>query len=122
MCCALQCKNGIRLPMWYVSSYLQRPMLILQRDAAAERVHLLPAALRALSGVLLADHKVGRGQQQQQRSSTHHLCAKLLAHPRADIFLDVVFDAVRTLYRMVSDPSPLPHLHPLRQPSLLPAH
>ena len=98
------------------------PSAILQRDCAAERVHLLPAALRALSAALLADHKVGRGQQQQQqRSATHHLCAKLLAHPRADIFLDVVFDAVRTLYRMVSDPSTSPQHHTLRQLSLLPA-
>ena len=73
-------------------------------QAAMERVHLLPAALRALSAALLADHKVGRGQQQQpQHSATHHLCAKLLAHPRAPIFLDAVFDAVRTLYRMVGE-------------------
>ena len=120
MCLALQCRHGIRLPMWAVPGQPHWPVLILQD--AAERVHLLPAALRALSAVLLADHKVGRGQQQQQRSATHHLCAKLLAHPRADIFLDVVFDAVRTLYRMVSDPSPPPHHHPLRQPSLLPAY
>lgn len=29
------------------------------------------------------------------------LAAKLLAHPRSPIFLDVVFDSIRTIYRMV---------------------
>ena len=61
-------------------------------------MQLLPAALRALSAALLADCR-GRSQQ---RGGTHALCLKLLAHPRADVFLDVVFDATRTLYRMVS--------------------
>ena len=61
-------------------------------------MQLLPAALRALSAALQADCK-GRRQQQ---GGTQVLCLKLLAHPRADVFLDVVFDATRTLYRMVS--------------------
>ncbi len=61
-------------------------------------MQLLPAALRALSAALQTDCK-GRKQQQ---SGTHTLCLKLLAHPRADVFLDVVFDATRNLYRLVS--------------------
>ena len=65
---------------------------------AIGRVQLLPAALRALSAALQADCK-GRRQQQ---GGTQALCLKLLAHPRTDVFLDVVFDATRTLYRMVS--------------------
>ena len=65
---------------------------------AAERVQLLPAALRALSAALLAD---GKGSK-HPGGATHALCKRLLAHPRAEVFLDVVFDAVRTLYRMVS--------------------
>lgn len=65
---------------------------------ATERVQVVPAALRALSAALLADFKGGR---QQRHGTSHALCTKLLAHPRSDVFLDVVFDAVRTLYRMV---------------------
>lgn len=61
-------------------------------------MQLLPAALRALSAALLAD---GKGRW-QQHGGMHVLCLKLLAHPRAAVFLDVVFDATRTLYRMVS--------------------
>ena len=61
-------------------------------------MQLLPAALRALSAALLAD---GKGSK-HSGGVTHALCTRLLAHPRAEVFLDVVFDAVRTLYRMVS--------------------
>lgn len=61
-------------------------------------MQLLPAALRALSAALLAD---GKGSK-HPGGATHALCTRLLAHPRAEVFLDVVFDAVRTLYRMVS--------------------
>ena len=66
---------------------------------AVGRVQLLPAALRTLSAALQAESK---GRKQQQLGDTHALCLKLLGHPRADVFLDVVFDATRTLYRMVS--------------------
>lgn len=61
-------------------------------------MQLLPSALRALSAALLADCKCSR----QPHSGTHALCLKLLAHPRASVFLDVLFDATRTLYRKVS--------------------
>ena len=61
-------------------------------------MQLLPSALRALSAALLANCKGRR----QDHSGTHALCMKLLAHPRASVFLDVIFDATRTLYRMVS--------------------
>lgn len=37
-----------------------------------------------------------------ERLDWHTLCSALLGHARSNLLLDVMFDAVRTLYRMVS--------------------
>ncbi len=37
-----------------------------------------------------------------ERLDWHALCSSLLSHARADLLLDVMFDAVRTIFRMVS--------------------
>ena len=44
-----------------------------------------------------------------ERLDWHTLCSALLGHARSNLLLDVMFDAVRTLYRMVSPLSVVMH-------------
>lgn len=64
---------------------------------ALDRAATVPTALRALTiGLLPASVTI-----HMQQRHWHSLCNNLLVHPRSVIFIDAVFDAVRTIYRMV---------------------
>ncbi|EIE21981.1 hypothetical protein COCSUDRAFT_66773 [Coccomyxa subellipsoidea C-169] len=66
-------------------------------EEALDRAATVPTALRALTiGLLPASVTI-----HMQQRHWHSLCNNLLVHPRSVIFIDAVFDAVRTIYRMV---------------------